>query len=70
MGNKIRKPHEQKSVLKEYFDHKAAKKVEGDSDCFVVSFKHYDNKQGANLYDWQENKMLATAVEVLYSYCQ
>ena len=27
MGNKIRKPHEQKSVLKEYFDHKAAKKV-------------------------------------------
>ncbi|TXJ27112.1 MAG: hypothetical protein E6Q24_09315 [Chitinophagaceae bacterium] len=69
MGQKIKKPHQTKSVIKEYTEERARASIDDVEECFVISLKHFDRKQGQRFHEWQESGMLADALETLSGYC-
>jgi hypothetical protein len=68
-NNKVKKPHETKSVIRDYVSQKSSIKDLAANDTFVLSLKHLDKTQGSSMYDWEKNRMLALTMETLGGYC-
>lgn len=69
MANKVRKPHHTASVIREFREKQTSVKDLEENECFVLSLKHLDRKQGPTLQDWEQDNMLALAMETLAGYC-
>ena len=67
--NKI-KPHLQKRFIQSVLESKAKNISDLNNECFVISFRHLDRNQGDSFNTWQKEGKLATALDVLYGYCQ
>jgi hypothetical protein len=67
---RIKKPHEQVGVISEFLSRKASIKDVQDEHAFVVSFKHLSKNQGLGIGQWEEEKKLSVAIDVLSNYCQ
>lgn len=59
------KPHEKQSLLKG-LSNLTGQNLEKD---FIVSFKYLDRAQGQSFADWEQEGILARAMEVLRDYC-
>ena len=70
MAIKVKKNHQNKSAITEYLEKSTSKLQDQKNDCFLISFKHLDKKQGASLYEWEQEGKLAHTIDVLSGYCQ
>jgi hypothetical protein len=57
--------HQQKSILSGY----SVPKISDQGESFHVSFRHLDKSQGQTFENWQEEKILASALHTLCGYC-
>ena len=64
--NKI-KPHFKRSLLANI--KKTSIKEENQNFHLVISFKHLDKSQGQTFSDWENNRILADALDTLANYC-
>lgn len=71
MGRKIPKHKKQKSLLNGISKNERAKRDEEDQNnsLFLVSFKDLDREQGQSLTDWEQQGILARAIETIRGYC-
>lgn len=63
------KPHHKKSIVKEVLEHRKGRKDLENDDCLVISLKHLDANQGQTLHAWDEQGILANAIEHLAGRC-
>lgn len=63
------KPHLRKSIIKETLSKKKSQQDLNEEGYFTVSFRHLDRKQGNNMYEWEQNNILAHSIDVLAGYC-
>jgi hypothetical protein len=65
-----KKPHNEKSDIKKYLEEAAAKASELENNYFLISYRHLDKSQGDSFYNWEQQGMLARAMDVLSDYCK
>lgn len=65
----IPKPHEKKSILKEALEQKKGRQTLAEDTCLVISLRHLDRNQGQTLHTWDEEGILADAMEHLAGRC-
>lgn len=70
MGNqqKVKKPHETESPLKEFLNKKTSVQSLQEDTSFVASFRYFDVNQGSSFKDWQDEGVLAHAIEAIHGY--
>lgn len=61
------KPHEKKSFIKKTLEERSSVQTLTD-DFFVISLKHFDKVQGDRFSDWDDQAILARAIETLEGY--
>lgn len=61
------KPHEKKSFIRKTLEERSSVQTLTD-DFFVISLQHLDKQQGDRISDWDEQAILARAIETLKGY--
>jgi hypothetical protein len=68
--NRIPKIQRQGSILKGVSDSESAKAEEQNlNEDFLISFKYLDRTQGQTLEQWEQDNILARAIDKLRHYC-
>lgn len=62
-------PHQRESIIKQTLSKKKSQQELQGEGYFTVSFRHLDREQGNNLYEWEQNNILAHSVDVLAGFC-
>ena len=69
--NKLKKkPHHTESEITKYLKTASSKVEKLAEDFFTISFRHLDKSQADNFYNWEQQGILAHAMDVLSDYCQ
>ncbi len=68
-GKEIPKQKKKKSLVKGISSSNTAKQSEQESNNFVLSLKYLDVTQGQTLCEWENDGILAQAIDVLKNYC-
>lgn len=69
MSKKVKKPHENKSVISEYTKKSRSVGSLLNEKNFLISFKHIDRNQAASFEEWQDLGILARSITTLSNYC-
>ena len=56
------KPHQRQSIIKQTLSKKKSQQDLQEEGYFTVSFRHLDREQGNNLYEWEQNNILALSL--------
>ena len=68
--NRIPKVERKSSILSGVSDSQSARVAEQKlEEDFLISFKYLDRNQGQTLEEWQQDALLAKAIEKLRNYC-
>ncbi|MFZ4705408.1 MAG: hypothetical protein ACOYMF_05310 [Bacteroidales bacterium] len=63
------KPHQQPSIINSILKQKPDYEIDNQTR-FLLSFSHLDSTQGDSLKDWENNGMLARAIDTLSGLCK